>query len=165
MIYCRNQFEGINYVTFHWMTCSKMNTPSKSPVFLRKRCLDRCVAVQMSGLGKRSQVSLTFGTYENHCLIRFNISHKYYDFGLNSYRKMNILRFSPYKCIRNQIWPCHKVGQGQPRFIIYANLVGPTSPMLHTKSQSQWPFRPGSRRSFKEFLPYMGMMAIILMWP
>ena len=56
---------------------------------------------------------------------------------------MNILRFSPYKCIRNQTWPCHKVGQGQPRFIICANLVGPTSPMLHTKSQSQWPF--GSR--------------------
>ena len=57
--------------------------------------------------------------------------------------EMNILRFSPCKCIRNQIWPCHKVGQGQPRFIICANLVGPTSPILHTKSQSQWPF--GSR--------------------
>ena len=38
-----------------------------------------------------------------------------------------------------QIWPCHKVGQGQPRLIICANLVGPTSPMIHTKSQSQWP--------------------------
>ena len=36
-----------------------------------------------------------------------------------------------------------KVGQCQPRFIICANLVGPTSLMLHTKSQSQWPF--GSR--------------------
>ena len=31
----------------------------------------------------------------------------------------------------------------QYRFIICANLVGLTSPMLHTKSQSQWPF--GSR--------------------
>ena len=51
--------------------------------------------------------------------------------------EMNILRFSPCKCIRNQIWPCHKVGQGQPRFIICANLVGPTSPILHTKFQSQ----------------------------
>ena len=28
---------------------------------------------------------------------------------------MNISRFYPYKCIRNQIWPCHKVGQGQAR--------------------------------------------------
>ena len=59
---------------------------------------------------------------------------------INSYRKMNILRFSPYKCIRNLTSPCQKVGQGQPRFIICANLVGPTSTMLHTKSQSQWPF-------------------------
>ena len=56
---------------------------------------------------------------------------------------MNILRFSLYKCIRNQVLPCHNVGQGQPRLIICANLVAPTSPMLHTKSQSQWPF--GSR--------------------
>ena len=31
----------------------------------------------------------------------------------------------------------HKAGQGQPRFIICANLVGPTSPMLHTKSQGR----------------------------
>ena len=27
------------------------------------------------------------------------------------------------------------VGQGQPRIIIWTNLVGPTSPMLHTMSQ------------------------------
>ena len=36
-----------------------------------------------------------------------------------------------------------KKDQGQPRFIICANLVGPTSPILHTKSQDHWPF--GSR--------------------
>ena len=56
---------------------------------------------------------------------------------------MNISRFFPYKCIRKQIRPCHNVGQGQPRLIICANLVGATSPMLHTKSQGHWPF--GSR--------------------
>ena len=44
---------------------------------------------------------------------------------------MNISRFSPYKCIRNQIWHFYKVGQGQPRFIICANWIGPTSAMLH----------------------------------
>ena len=36
------------------------------------------------------------------CLIRFNISCKFYDFHLNSYRNMKILRFFQYKCIRNQ---------------------------------------------------------------
>ena len=36
------------------------------------------------------------------CLIRFNISCKFYDFHLNSYRNMNILRLFQYKYIRNQ---------------------------------------------------------------
>ena len=97
---------------------------------------------------KRSQVSLTFGTYikpSSQCL-RLSISCKY-NFWLNSCGKMNISRFFSYKCIRNQIWPCHKVGQCQSRTIICANLVGPASPMLHTKrdtkSQGHWPF--GSR--------------------
>ena len=27
-------------------------------------------------------------------------------------------QFSPYKNIRDQIWPCRKIGQGQPRVII-----------------------------------------------
>ena len=51
-------------------------------------------------LDKRSQVSLTFGTeYKTIVSLGFN----YYEFGLNSYRKMNILRFFPYKCTKNQI--------------------------------------------------------------
>ena len=59
------------------------------------------------------------------------------------YRKMNISRFFQNKCIMNQIWHSRKNDQGQPRFIICANLVGPKSPMLYTKSQGHWPF--GSR--------------------
>ena len=34
---------------------------------------------------------------------------------------------------------CLEVGQCQPIFIICANLVGTTSPMLHIKSQGHWP--------------------------
>ena len=75
---------------------------------------------------------------------------------------MNISRFFPYKCIRNQIWPCHKVGQGQPRFIICENLVWPTYPMLHTKSQG---LLVPEKKIFKGFLPYMGVVAILVMWP
>ena len=36
------------------------------------------------------------------CHIRFNISCKYYDFHLKSYRNLNISRFFQYKYIRNQ---------------------------------------------------------------
>ena len=45
---------------------------------------------------------------------------------------MNILRFFQYK-YQESNWHCRK--KGQPRFLICASLVGPTSPMLHTKSQ------------------------------
>ena len=80
-----------------------------------------------------------------------------------SAKTVNISRFFPYKYIRNQIWPCHKVGQGQARFIICANLVGPTSTKLHTKYQGHWPF--GSKKIFKKFSSYMGLAAILVMWP
>ena len=36
--------------------------------------------------------------------------------------KSIVLPFFPYKSIRGQIWPCHKIGQGQPRVIIWTNL-------------------------------------------
>ena len=89
------------------------------------------------------------------CLIRFNISCNYDDFHLNSYRNMNILRFFQYKCIRNQTSIAVKKGQGQPIFIICSNLVGPTSPMLHTKSQGHWSF--GSREGdFKKVFTLYG---------
>ena len=54
---------------------------------------------------------------------------------------MNISRFSQINVLGIKFGL--EVGQGQPRFIICANLVGPTSPMLHIKSHGHWPF--GSR--------------------
>ena len=69
----------------------------------------------------------------NHRLIRLHISSKCNNFGFKGYRKINFLLFSPYKCIREQR-NSHKVHQGQPR----TNLVGPTSSMLHTKTQGHW---------------------------
>ena len=47
-------------------------------------------------------------------------------------KKINFSKNFSFKCIRKQIWPWHLVGQ--PRIIIWTNLVGPTSPMLYTKS-------------------------------
>ena len=89
----------------------------------------------------------------SHCQIRENN-----DFGFNSFRKIQI------KCFRKQIWPWHKVGQCQPKIIIWTNLRGPTSQMLHTKFQGHGP--SDSREDFvKAFLQYMGMLAILVMWP
>ena len=107
-------------------------------------------------LDKRSHVILTFGSYIKPLSHKVKpLSQKYYDFRLNSYRKMNISRFFQYKCICNQIWPCHKVGQGQARFIICENLIETTSPMLHTKSQGHLPFVP-ENKIFKGFFAIYG---------
>ena len=39
----------------------------------------------------------------------------------------------------DQIWPCRKIGQGQPSVIIWANLVVLEDPMLHAKFQGHRP--------------------------
>ena len=51
------------------------------------------------------------------------------------FKKSIVLPFSPYKSIRDYIWPCRKIGQGQSRDIIWANLVVLEHPMMHTKFQ------------------------------
>ena len=43
------------------------------------------------------------------------------------------------KCITSDIWPSLKEDQGQPRIIICTILVGPTLPILHTKSKAHQP--------------------------
>ena len=93
--------------------------------------------------------------------MRVNISRKHYDFRLNSNRKNEHFKIFPIKMHSESNVICHKVGRGQPRKIIGANLVGPTSPMLHTKSQGHWPF--GSRRRYLKGLTYMGVVAILVM--
>ena len=70
----------------------------------------------------------------------------------------------PYKNTGDQFWPCRKIGLGQPRVIIWANLVVIEHPMMHTKFQGHQPY--GSREEdFLKFLPYMGMAVILVMWP
>ena len=62
--------------------------------------------------------------------------------------------FSPHKSIRDQIWSCCKIGQGQPRAIIWTNYDGPESPMLHTKPKGNWPFGSGEEDFWRVFTIY-----------
>ena len=66
----------------------------------------------------------------------------------NSFWKIYCFTFFPYKSIRDQIWPCRKIGQDQPRVIIWANLVVLKHPMMHTKIQGHWPFGSGEEDFF-----------------
>ena len=70
--------------------------------------------------------------------------------------KSIVFTFLP-KSIRDQNWPCRKKRQGQPRVIIWTNLVVFKHPMLHTNF--------GSEEDFLRFLPYIDMAAILVMWP
>ena len=64
---------------------------------------------------------------------------------------MTFLQFFP---IRDQIWPCCKIGQGQPRVIIWINYDRPKSPMLHTKPHGHWPFGSGEEGFWRVFITY-----------
>ena len=56
------------------------------------------------------------------------------------------------------------MGQGQPRVIIWTTLVVFPYMMLHTKFQGHGSIRSGEQ-DFLWFLPYMGMVAMLVMWP
>ena len=47
------------------------------------------------------------------------------------------------KSLYEQSWPCYKVGQGQPRIIIYTNFVGLKSHFLCAKLQSHLTYGSG----------------------
>ena len=48
----------------------------------------------------------------------------------------------------------HKIGQGQPRIIICTLLVGPTLPVLHTKSKAHQPSGSGEEHFLRVFTIY-----------
>ena len=68
----------------------------------------------------------------------------------NSFWKIHCFTFFPYKSIRDQIWPCRKIGQSQPRVIIWTLEHW----MLHTKFQGHRPFGSREEKFFKVFTIY-----------
>ena len=56
------------------------------------------------------------------------------------------------------------MGQGQPRVIIWTTLVVLPYTMLHINFQGHWSTGSGEE-DFLRFLPYMGMAAMLVMWP
>ena len=85
--------------------------------------------------------------------------------GLQQFLKNPLFYLFPIKKnLKDHILPCRKISQCQPRVIIWANLVVLEHPMMHTKFQGHLPFGSGEE-DFLRFLPYMGMVAILVMWP
>ena len=87
-------------------------------------------------------------------LIRFNISYKHYDFRLNSYKKMNRLRFFHYECIRNQIGPCRKKKvKVNPDSSFVQTWKGP-HPQCYIPSPKAIGLLVPEKDIFKRFLPF-----------
>ena len=110
--------------------------------FLRKLCFDILMGLQYEWPWLKGQRStLTFGIASEH------IKWEQWLWLQQYLKKSTFQKKSKFKCIRKQIWPSCSVGQGQPMIIIWTNLEGPTSQMLHTKSQVHVPSGSGGEDS------------------
>ena len=98
------------------------------------------------------------------CTHLVNCIYQLWHHRLQQILKIHCVTIFPYKTIRGKIWPCPKIGQGQPRAIIWTNLVVLEHPMLHTKFQGHQPFGSGEE-DFLRFSPYMCIEAILVKWP
>ena len=80
-------------------------------------------------LDKGQWMTLTLGCHKSSCTHLFDYYTYMYTYihltGFNSFLEIYSLSIFPYKNERDQIWPCCKIGQGQPRVIIWTNLVAP----------------------------------------
>ena len=78
-----------------------------------------------------------------HWLNMLSVSTNFHVIGFKTSWKIQHFHFFPLKSLCNQNWPCHKIGQGQPKVMIYINYHGPESLMLHNKFH--WNCSTGSR--------------------
>ena len=105
-------------------------------------------------LDQGQSVTLTFGTPKDS-LYSFSWLHlPTFKSQTTRFWKLHCFNFFPYKGIMDQIWSCHKIGQGQLRVIIWTNLVVFEYPMLLTNFQGHRHIGSREEECFM-FLPYM----------
>ena len=78
----------------------------------------------------------------------------------NSFWKIHCFTVFPYKSRRDQIKPCRKISQGH-HLSKLGSTWAPDYAYQVSRSSAFW----FQKRRFLRFLPYMGMAAILLMWP
>ena len=78
--------------------------------------------------------------------------------------KSSKLSMKSYVLAFSHIWPCCKMAKVTPRSSFWTLLIVLEYPMLHTKFQGHRSIGSGEEDFFR-FLPYMGMAAMLVMWP
>ena len=86
---------------------------------------------------------------EIHVLIYLNASPNFDIIDYNSFWKIHCFTFIPFKSIRDQTWPSPKIGQGQPRVIVWILFVVFEHPMSHNKFQGHRLFGSGEEDFLK----------------
>ena len=94
--------------------------------FWRKRSLKMLNWVT---LDKGQWITLTLGSHKVSCTHLFDCMYQF-----------NSLIVFPYMNKRDQIWPCCKICQCQPRLIIWIHMVVLEYQILHTQFQCHQPF-------------------------
>ena len=84
---------------------------------LRKRNLKM---LNLSDLGQSQWMTLTLGCHKSSYTHLFDYMYLQ---ASTVTQTSTVEAFSPYRSKRDQIWPCCKIGQGQPKVIIWTNLV------------------------------------------
>ena len=72
----------------------------------------------------------------------------------NGLWKIHCFHFFLWKSPSYKIWPCRKIGQGQPRVIIWTNYDGLKSPVLHTKFRGNQSAGSGEEDFWRVFTIY-----------
>ena len=121
--------------------------------------------LNLSDLGPRSISDLDLWySYRSMYLFVNSIYQLWYHWLQWFLKNPSFYLFPIQKSKRYQIWHCCKICQGQPRVIIWTNLVVHEHPMQHTKLEGYRPFGSGEEYVLR-FLPCMCMAVILVMWP
>ena len=105
-------------------------------------------------------MTLTFNTHRYSIRCLFQLTFR--PLAAIVSEKSTVFTFSYRKALVTKFDPCRKIGQGQPRVIIYINFVELESPILHAKFQDHRTSGSGEE-DFLRFLLYMGMAATLVM--
>ena len=93
-------------------------------------------------------MTLTFNTHI-YLLSQLVSGHR-----LQKFWKINSFHFFLKISLCYQIWPCHKIGQGQPTVIIWTNYDGQESPMRQTKFRGNQSTGSGEEDFWRVFTIY-----------
>ena len=110
-------------------------------------------------LGNSQEVTLTLNTHIS------SLSSLVPGHSLQLFLKNQQFSLFLLKSLSYIIWPCRKIGQDQPRIIIWINYDGQESPILHAKFRENRSISSGEKDFWMVFTIYIVVAAILVMWP